>query len=418
MGAAGGSRSRHRSPASRALESHPAWTIRKRTNVSPGTEMRIGIIARAYDEKGGIGVYTRNIIAELLRIDGSSRYFLYYKNASLVGTFAGRENVVERFVPGANKLWWDQVSIPRAASRDGVDLLFHPKFTIPIFSSAKRVMVVHGADWFLPEFADVYNRLDVMYIRMAMPMYFKACTKVLSVSNYSTNEFARAMPQFRDRLVTTYFGPHAAFKPIDDREKLEDVRRRYNLPERFILSVIRYDPGTPNTRKNAGNMLRAYARLRKDYGIPHKYVVVGRDCERFGAEHRISELGIADDVSFPGLVRQEDLPAFYNLASLYLYPTIIEAFPIPITEAMSCGTPIVTSYGTGLEELAGDAALKVDPREPAEIAAAAHRVLTDPALAQTLRARGLERARMFSWERCARQTLGVFKSVVGAQQHG
>ena len=141
--------------------------------------------------------------------------------------------------------------------------------------------------------------------------------------------------------------------------------------------------------------------------------MVGKDCNRFGEDYKIDELGIADDVMFPGLIDQKDLPGFYNLASLYLYPTIIEAFPIPITEAMTCGTPIVTSRGTGLEELAGDAALKVNPLDPEEIAEAVHRVLTDLSLAGQLSQRGLERAKMFSWKRCARQTLSVFEEVVG-----
>src|SRR5918996_899727 len=374
--------------------------------------MRIGIMARAYDEKGGIGVYTRNIIRELLTIDKHNEYFIYFKNPALVGSFADCANATERYILGKNKLWWDQVSIPRAAKRDAVDLIFHTKFTAPLFCRAKRVMVVHGADWFLPKFANVYNRSDVLYIRAIMPLYFRACSKVLSVSNYSTDGFLKAMPQFRGRVITSYFGPQKGFKKIYDREQLELIRRRYRLPEKFILTVIRYDPGTPNTRKNAGNILKAYSLLKKHHGVEHKFVIVGKDCHRYGAEHRIDELGIAEDVIFTGLVDQSDLPAFYNLAALYLYPTIIEAFPIPITEAMSCGTPIITSHGTGLEELAGDAALKVDPRDPVAIAEAAHRVLTDSGLAEQLSKRGLERAKIFSWRRCAEQTLGVFNDVM------
>lgn len=378
--------------------------------------MRIGFMLRPYDEKGGIGVYTRNLVRELLEIDGENQYFFYYKNPELVGTHSDRANVTERYVRTKNKILWDQIAIPRAARRDRVDLIFHTKFTIPLFAEAKRIMVVHGADWFLPEYSGVYNALDVLYIKTVMPRYFAACSRVLSVSNYSTDGFAQAMPRFRDRLTTTYFGPHSAFRPMDDQQELEAIRQRYDLPAKFILTVIRYDPGTRNTRKNGGNMLRAFARLKQIFGTDHKFVVVGKDCERYGEDYRIGELGIADDVVFPGLVDQKDLPAFYNLASLYLYPTIIEAFPIPITEAMTCGTPIVTSHGTGLEELAGDAALKVNPLDPEEIAEAIHRVLSDPSLAEQLSHRGLERAKMFSWRRCARQTLSVFEEVVGEGQ--
>jgi glycosyltransferase involved in cell wall biosynthesis len=377
--------------------------------------MRIGIMARAYDEKGGIGIYTRNIIRELLAIDAHNEYFIYFKNPELLGSIKGYPNATERYVRGKHKLFWDQLAIPRVARRDRVDLIFHPKFTAPLFASAKRVMVVHGADTLLAEYAKEYKRFDVVYDRTIRPLYFKVCVKVLSISNYSTEGNARTIPRFKDRLVTTYFGPHAGFEPIHDRERLETIRRRYELPETFILTVIRYDPGTPNTRKNAGNMLKAYALLKNDRKVKHKFVIVGKDCHRFAAEHRIDRLGIENDVIFPGLVNQSDLPAFYNMASLYLYPTIIEAFPVPITEAMACGTPIVTSHGTGLEELAGDAALKVNPLNPVEIAEAAHRLLTDSVLARQLIERGFERSKLFSWERCARQTLEVFESVAGSQ---
>ena len=374
--------------------------------------MRIGVMARPYNEKGGIGVYTRNIIRELLAIDSKNQYFIYYKNPALLGSVTGFPNATERFLPGRHKLYWDQVAVPRAARRDAVDLIFHTKFTTPLFTRAKRIMVVHGADTLLRQYAKEYKRIDVWNHRVMRPFYFKVCSKVISTSNYSTAGFAQAIPRYKDRLVTIYYAPHKGFKPIHDREKLDAIRSRYQLPDKFILTVIRYDPGTPNTRKNAGNMLKAFALLKKKYRIEHKFVIAGKECHRYGIEHRIDRLGIENDVLFPGLVGQADLPVFYNLASLHLYPTIIEAFPAPITEAMACGTPIMTSHGTGLEELAGDAALKVNPLDPAEIAEVAHRLLTDQALARQLVERGFQRSKLFNWEKCARQTLTVFEEVV------
>ena len=375
--------------------------------------MRIGIMARSYDEKGGIGVYTRNIIRELLAIDSQNEYFIYYKNLALCGSFSDCPNVTERYVRGKFKLYWDQIAIPRATRRDGVVLIFHPKFTTPLFTRAKRIMVVHGADTMLPEFAKEYRRFDVWNHRLLRPLYFRACAKVISTSHFSTEGFVRSLPRYRDRLVTIYYGPHPGFKPQPDQAKLESIRRRYDLPESFILSVIRYDPGTPNTRKNAGNMLKAFALLKKNYGLPHKFVIVGKECHRYATEHRIDQLGIADDVIFPGLVNQRDLPGFYNLAALLLHPSIIAAFPVPVAEAMACGTPIVTSHGTGLEEIAGDAALKVNPLHPEEIAKAAHRLITDPRLVRDLIQRGFARSKLFRWEKCARQILNVFDQVAG-----
>jgi glycosyltransferase involved in cell wall biosynthesis len=145
--------------------------------------------------------------------------------------------------------------------------------------------------------------------------------------------------------------------------------------------------------------------------VPHKLVVGGKDCERFRDEYRIPDAGWGRDVLFPGWLDQADLPAVYSASDLYLYPSNQEAFPIPLTEAMACGTPIVTSRANGLEEIAGSAAVLVDPRDPAAIADAARRVLTDPGLSRQLAAAGLERSRLFSWENCARRTLEILEEI-------
>jgi glycosyltransferase involved in cell wall biosynthesis len=273
-------------------------------------------------------------------------------------------------------------------------------------------MVVHGADWYIPPYHKVYNRLDTMYIKAFMPLYFKKSDFVISVSDYSTRGYVQAMPRFKDKIGTIYFAPNRGFKRVEDPVVLETARAKYNLPEHFLLTVIRYDPGRKKHRKNFRNMVKGFARCREKYGIPHKWIVVGKNCEKYGEETDLAALGVEEDVIFPGYVEQEDLPALYTLADLYLYATIIEAFPIPITEAMSCGCPIVTSKGTGLEELAGEAARLVDPYDIDEIAENIYQVLGDADCQKRLTRNGLERAQLFDWEKCARETLEVFERCV------
>ena len=159
-------------------------------------------------------------------------------------------------------------------------------------------------------------------------------------------------------------------------------------------------------------MFEAYAQLHGQ--IPHKLVVGGKDLEGFRQEYSIPADGWGRDVLFPGYLDQADLPAIYSASDLYLYPSNQEAFPIPLTEAMACGTPIITSRANGLEEIAGNAGLLVDPRDPQQIAAAVLEVLGDPALAARLSAAGLERAQTFSWTTCARRTLEILEEVLRA----
>ncbi len=373
--------------------------------------MRIAIMMRSADEAGGIGVYARNIVEELLKLDHDNEYILFYKSEKHLGRYSAFSNCREVLLPGGNKAIWDQVTIPRAARKEKIDLIFNPKFTVPLFTSCKTVMVVHGADWFVPPYDEVYTTIDNFYIKRVMPLYFRKADYISSVSDYSTDGFVNAFPWCKDKIKTIYFGPNKIFKRITDMQILETVGTKYNLPENFILTVIRYDQGARNTRKNFKGMAEAYS-LYKKMGGKEKFVVVGRDCDRYAEEHDLKTLGIEEDVIFTGLVPQADLPAFYSLAKLYLYTTIIEAFPIPTTEAMICGCPIVTSNGTGLEELTHGVSLAVDPLDSQAIADAVNTVLSDENLQQEMREKGFERSKIFSWEKCAVETLEIFQKLV------
>jgi len=373
--------------------------------------MRIGIMMRSADEAGGIGVYARNIVEELLKLDQENEYVLFYKTKKHLGRYKEFANCRELFLPGKNKAVWDQWKIPRAARKEQIDLIFNPKFTVPLFTRCKTMMVVHGADWFIPPYDEVYTTIDNFYIKRVMPLYFRRADAISSVSDYSTDGFVQAFPWCKEKIKTIYFGPNKIFKQITDQQALDAVRLKYNLPEKFILTVIRYDHGARNTRKNFKGMAEAFS-LYKKMGGKEKFVVVGRDCDLYGKEHDLKALGIEEDIIFTGLVPQEDLPAFYSLAGLYLYTTIIEAFPIPTTEAMACGCPIVTSNGTGLEELTHGVAVAVDPLDSNAIAQAMNKVLADEALQEEMRTKGFERSKIFSWQKCAVQTLEIFERLV------
>lgn len=374
--------------------------------------MKIGIMLRCVDEKGGIGVYTRNVVQELLKSDKQNEYRLFYSNKANLGRYAGYQNAKEIYIYSPHKSLWDQMAIPYyMAKKEHIDLLFHPKFTVPLLTKTPAVMVVHGADWFIPGFDQIYTKSDVMYIKRVMPLYLKKAAGVISVSNYSTEGFLKAFPWFKEKFRTIYFGPNRTFNRVTDRAVLDKVRLKYKLPDKFILTVTRYDPGTKNTRKNFGGMIEAYKRCISQAGFKHKFVVAGKDCSRFSEEYNLRSGRLENNVVFPGYIDQSDLPALYTLADLYLYPSFVEAFPIPITEALACGCPIVTSKDTGCREIADDAALLVDPADPGDIADAMCKVLQDEKLRQKLSAKGIERSKMFSWDKCAKETIAFFETV-------
>lgn len=369
--------------------------------------MRIGVMLRCLEEPGGIAVYAQNLVEELLRLDAANHYVLFHRRASTLGRFAPRANVTERLVRGAGKVAWDQVSIPWRCWRDRIDVLFHPKFTAPLLAPCRAVMVVHGADWYRPEETRYYSWLNVKYLRAVLPLYFRKCAVVLSVSQRGTDDFTRELSLPPGKIRTVYFGPARHFRRVVDPVALEVARKRYGLPGRFILTLTK--PGGGD-RKNLRRLLEAYQLYAAASREPLPLVVAGNDGAQLCALHGATATS-AGRLVFPGWVEQSDLPAVYSLSALFLYPSNLEAFPIPVTEAMACGVPVITSDLNGLKEIAGDACLLVNPGDPVEIAAAIARLASDPRLAAELSARGMRRAADFDWATCARRTLAILEGV-------
>jgi glycosyltransferase involved in cell wall biosynthesis len=375
--------------------------------------VRIGVMLRALEERGGIGVYAENVTRELVQHAPDDEFVLIYRTPDQVGRFAARPNVRERVLSCRSTAGWDQIGVPRVLAREGVDVVFHPKFTVPLCSRIPSVMVVHGADWLVPDQARFYGRLDVLYARTFLPLYFRRAARVISVSQLTTADFEAALALPPGKLRTVYFGPARHFARVTDPARLADVRARYRLPERFLLSLSKRGGAE---RKNLRGLLEGYRRYSEAIPDPLPLVIGGQDCEGFRDEYAIPEDGWGAGVRFPGWLAQADLPGIYSLAELYLYPSNLEAFPIPLTEAMACGTPIVTSNVNGLREIAGDAAVFVPPGDPRAIAEAIARVAGDPSLREALRARGAERSRLFSWDRCAEETLAILREAATARR--
>ena len=243
---------------------------------------------RSIGEKGGVGVYTQNIVRELLQLDKNNEYILFYANPSNLGTFSHHENVREVWVRGKNKAAWDQVAIPYACRRERVDVIFHPKFTVPLFAPCKAVMVVHGADWLIPEQSQFYTWWDVKYMQMMLPLYLRKSSAVISVSQETTDNFNRILKLPADKIQTIYFAPARHFERITDPAILQQVRARYELPDKFILTLTKRKGAG---RKNLGQVFKAYACYHERAKTPHKLVIGGKDCHLFRKDYAVPREG-------------------------------------------------------------------------------------------------------------------------------
>jgi glycosyltransferase involved in cell wall biosynthesis len=291
----------------------------------------------------------------------------------------------------------------RAEKKEKLDLIFNPKYSVPLAARCRTVFVCHGLDWYVMPWGSKWaDRLNHHYL---FPMYAQKADAIIAVSNTARQHMIDYLGVEEDRVHTVYLGVDEAFgKPISP-ESLEQVKGTYGLPDRFFLYCGQIYPP-----KNFGRLIQAYAQVGPELGIP--LVVAGSHtwlCENEIA--LIDQLKISQWVVRPGWVKHEALPAFYALAEALVLPSLYESFGLPLLEAMSSGCPIVTANRYGAAEVAGEAAMLVNPEDVESIADGMRRVVTDRGMRQQLIEAGRKRAKDFSWKDCARETMAVLEEV-------
>jgi glycosyltransferase involved in cell wall biosynthesis len=238
-----------------------------------------------------------------------------------------------------------------------------------------------------------------------MPLFCRRATGIISMTQMGVGEMVKYLKVNAKKVHPIYESHHNRFRVLS-KDNLGSVREKYHLPDKFLLFV-----GGLNPLKNFSNLLKAYCLLRSE--IPHKLVAVGFKRWKFEGDLKlVTQLGLEKDVLFTGFVPDEDLPAIYNLADLFVFPSLYEGFGIPVLEAMASGCPVVTTKTGCSREIAGDAAILVDPRNPEEIAQGISRILSKPELRRHMIEKGLSQASHFNWEKTARETLSLIEHLI------
>ncbi len=363
---------------------------------------------RHYDQHmGGVRVYTHKLLQALLELRTGHEFVFLYRNPSLLGSHAADSQVEEVVLPARSFLGWDQVAVPAAVRRSGIELLFNPKYSIPLRAGCPSVWVCHGLDWYVMPWASRF--VDRLSHRFLVPRYASSAAAIIAVSKVTKEHVMHYLRVPAERVFTVYSGVDDVFRRPLDEAGASAIRAKYSLPERFLLYA-----GAVYPPKNFTRMVRAYARVGPARGVP--LVVAGGE-NRFLSEGELREpeaLGIGDWVRRPGWIEQEELAVLYGLSDGLLLPSLFESCGLPVLEAMAAGCPVVTSDRYGTKELAEGAAVLVDPESVESIATGIERVLDDRALRAALIAAGRERSRAFHWRRCAEETLRVLEQV-GAQ---
>jgi len=377
--------------------------------------MRIGIDARflTHPQAGGFKTYTEGLVSALAELETSHEFVLYTDRPAGGSPLPARGNITVRVVRGAlpafGMAWREQIGLVRAAKDDRLDVLHAPSLTAPLGLGCPSVVTIHDMLWLVPPAQasrlSGKRRLMRAYYRLVPRLAARRAAAVLTVSEASRRSIVERLGIPSERIVVTYEAAKPSFSCVDRGEAAARVRQKYGLSSSFVLALGSADP-----RKNLPALLEAYARLPQPLMRRHVLGIVWT--HRYLAQElteRAARLGIADRVHYLENVADDDLAQLYNAAEVFVFPSLQEGFGLPAVEAMACGTPVIASDNSSLPEVVGDAGVLVDAREPAAIADALERLLNDEAQRSALGRKGIERAAMFSWRRCAEETMTVYE---------
>lgn len=335
---------------------------------------------------------------------GDDELFVFYNREDFLGL---TPDGTEIFIKGNNRLVWDFLQLPRMLRKKKIDAAIFPKNVVPCFSGCSNYVVVHDLAYF-DKHIGAYPILDTLYMRTLIPCSVKRAAGVFAVSENTKKEIIHYTECGAEKITVTYEAADRMYRPIDDHAVLQRVIEKYTLPIRFIAYV-----GSLSPRKNVVWLLESFSKIRDE--VPHYLVLTAskswNDSDVYSAMQR---LGLEDRIHKIGYVDSEDMPAIYNLADLYVYPSLYEGFGLPVLEAMQCGCPVIASNVTSIPEVAGDAAILIDPLDTNALAESIIRVLSDLELREKLVDSGFKQAEKFSWDRCAHIMLETVRRFGGS----
>ncbi len=373
--------------------------------------MRILIEALGIHYTGGGRSATLNLLEPLFRLDAETEYtVLLSQPEPTLETVAG--NVRQVVAPIKHRLGlrlWAQAVIPFLA-RD-YDLVHFVKNLAVFGVSAKTAVTVYDLTILL--YPHLFPRLDVWYWRWIQPVMLRQADRVIAISNATAQDLQRLYHLSPAAMNTIYPACNSQFKPATE-DDIQRVKKEYHLPDHTVIHVGRID-----RKKNLSSLLHAFSMFQRQSDFDGKLVLVGEEYPKSldtTLDHTMERHQIVDDVIFTGAVPSGDLPGLYSSAMMVVFPSFHEGFGLVAVEAMACGTPLVVTDAGAIREVVGDAALIVD--SPDDVETLSHcmlRLWEDPNLREELRRKGLQVAERFSQEKAARQTLDLYREVIGAK---
>ncbi len=380
----------------------------------------------------GVEVYMRNLLEKIFKNDSKNHYILWWNSHHDVSKNIPRfknKNITYLSTKIPNKILNLSLSLLRYPKIDKwiggkagmkIDRVFVPDpRPAPVSKECKKVITIH--DLSFEHFKHTFSWKTKLWHKLLRPRKeVRESAKVIAVSKATKEDVVETYGASEEKVKVIYEASGLEFTHLAREERAEvcglsrsplptspykgetynEIRKKYNLPERFILTLSTIEP-----RKNIEGLLEAFQKLKKETDLPHKLIIAGRRNERIFA--KVKNLKVDKNVIFTGFVSEENKAKLYALADAFVYPSFFEGFGLPLVEAMQMGCPALTSDISAMPEIVREAGQLVNPYEIESIKNGMKLVLEDENLRKQMKAKSLARAGEFSWEKCAKETLNV-----------
>jgi glycosyltransferase involved in cell wall biosynthesis len=371
--------------------------------------MKFAFLARILQYDGyGIKTYLEELLREIIKSQTTHEIFLFIDSKqaipeSLLNSGCNIVRVKPYTHNTVGRLIWDHFSVGRACKELDIDALYTPTHVKPLIVPCPVVVVIHDMLYHL--FPDDWSWIERIYFKLAVSLLTPTADAIITDSRSTKNDVLHFIHGIEEKLFVVYLGVPDGFFPID-KDKYLSLLEKYSLRKPFILFVGSFHP-----RKNLLTLIDAFEEIASDY--PHDLVIVGNPIwENNTIAKRISSSRLFKRIKWIGYVPQTELPLFYNAADIFVYPSKYEGFGLPVLEALACGCPTITSDVSSMPEVGGDAAIYVSPNDVDQLDSAIRTLLTNSTLKNELSLKSYKRAKEFSWNKTARETISIMESIV------
>lgn len=358
----------------------------------------------------GVQYYIKHLLNSISNIkpDGAEITFLVPKSYSpteLLKTHIKLHNVGFNTNNRTLRISFEHFNINRLIKHGRYDIFHSPTYVLPRFCSSKKIVTIH--DTIALDYPELCSPTNGNYFKLMLPRTIRQADKIIAVSQKVKHDIIRHFKVQENRISVIHNGLSPIYKPVINTQVLQRVRKRYKLPNQFLLFVGNIEP-----KKNLKLLIQSYTSLIKRYNIKHQLIIIGQLAWKYKEVlSMIEQNPFKHKIKLLGYVEEIDLPAIYSLASVFVFPSLYEGFGYPVLESMACGTPVICSNRGALPEITGGNCLLIDPMKKEQLDEAIIKLITDELIIPQLTRNGLNWAGKFSMESCTFRTLNIYKAL-------